>query len=284
MAVLYAEYLTVGLAVATVVGATVWLRLGRATPNGIAPLKPWEQPRPEQKPRPSDITTATIPLKGEGNQGKLLKVLDNVFSAAECQELCSRIEAQYETQRATDPKNLQKFGPRFALLTSCEEGTAQPPEEWLREQLWERVAPHLPQVLSGGELVGLPKSRLLLTRYTEGERLKGHRDTFFIGPAESRSLVTLQLYLSENFEGGRTRFCSQAQYESTATQRRKAVAQSCNIAPRVGRVAVFEHSAYHMALPVKGGVKYGCRADVLYGGPGLVLAQGQGDLGLVLAR
>jgi prolyl 4-hydroxylase len=113
--------------------------------------------------------------------------------------------------------------------------------------LLARVAPHVPQVLSGMRLAGA-NPRLRLYRYGPGERHGAHWDTVVELDAGVRSLLTLVFYLNDGFEGGDTDFPE----------------LSRRIVPRAGSALLFQHRILHEATEVLKGEKLVLRTDVLY--------------------
>ena len=65
---------------------------------------------------------------------------------------------------------------------------------------------------------------------------------------DARSLLTLLLYLDEDFEGGETEFPEQGE----------------TIAPRAGNALWLQHAVLHAGKPVTRGTKHLLRTDVLY--------------------
>ena len=86
-------------------------------------------------------------------------------------------------------------------------------------------------------------------RYRTGQKFEPHMDHWY-RPSESQiTLHTVLVYFNDDFEGGETRF--QEQIEQT-------------IIPKRGMVAIFQHKIRHEGCPVRRGIKYGMRSDVIY--------------------
>jgi prolyl 4-hydroxylase len=86
-------------------------------------------------------------------------------------------------------------------------------------------------------------------RYRIGQRFEPHMDHWY-RPSETQiTLLTVLVYLNDNFEGGETRF--QEQIEQTIT-------------PKCGMVSIFQHKIRHEGCPVRRGIKYAMRSDVIY--------------------
>jgi predicted 2-oxoglutarate/Fe(II)-dependent dioxygenase YbiX len=125
----------------------------------------------------------------------------------------------------------------------------------LAGQLLEQARPHLPATMSaewGGprvtvSLVGL-FSPLRVYRYHPGQHFGLHQDQSYRRDDGARSLLTLMVYLDDDFDGGETDFPEQGE----------------RIAPARGDALWFQHMVLHAGLPVTRGVKHVLRTDVLY--------------------
>ena len=114
--------------------------------------------------------------------------------------------------------------------------------------LTERLRPHLPAQsphAPGGALVGVSE-RLRFLKYEPGMHHAGdHTDKSYADPARGvRSALTLQVYLNDGYEGGRTTFVSE---------------QLVPVEPVPGRAIVFDHELYHRGGMVLEGTWLRCR-------------------------
>src|SRR5436305_488760 len=75
----------------------------------------------------------------------------------------------------------------------------------LAENLWQRVRPAIPAVMSGRQAIGL-NERFRLYRYAPGQRFAWHSDAPFRRENGEMSLLTFMVYLNAGYEGGATRF------------------------------------------------------------------------------
>ncbi|MDB4956211.1 MAG: 2OG-Fe(II) oxygenase [Myxococcales bacterium] len=120
--------------------------------------------------------------------------------------------------------------------------------------LWKRIEPHLPGAMSSGwdgprrtvRVIGLFEP-LRIYRYEVGHHFGLHTDQSY-SRAGARSLLTLLLYLDDDFDGGETDFPDQGR----------------TIAPRAGDALWFQHAVLHAGKRVSRGVKHVLRTDVLY--------------------
>jgi predicted 2-oxoglutarate/Fe(II)-dependent dioxygenase YbiX len=120
--------------------------------------------------------------------------------------------------------------------------------------LWARIAPHLPATMStawDGPRRTVTASGLFeplrVYRYDVGHHFGLHSDQSYTR-GDARSLLTLLLYLDEDFDGGETEFPDEKQ----------------TIAPRTGDALWFQHAVLHAGKRVTRGTKHVLRTDVLY--------------------
>lgn len=120
--------------------------------------------------------------------------------------------------------------------------------------LWARITPHLPARMSTAwdgprrtvAAHGLFEP-LRVYRYEVGHHFGLHSDQSYTRD-DARSLLTLLLYLDEDFDGGETEFPEERQ----------------TIAPRAGDALWFQHAVLHAGKHVTRGTKHVLRTDVLY--------------------
>lgn len=105
------------------------------------------------------------------------------------------------------------------------------------------------------QLVGL-NARLRACRYRDGQSFCIHRDGPYHPDEETRSWLTVQLYLDDasRMRGGLTRFYADAEGR----------AQTAAIEPARGDVIVFDHRVWHDGEPVTAGEKRVLRSDAVY--------------------
>jgi prolyl 4-hydroxylase len=117
--------------------------------------------------------------------------------------------------------------------------------------LFERLRAHIPPRLMGLAVAGV-NERLRLYRYAPGQRHGSHWDTPVELPDGRRTLLTLVIYLNEDFEGGATSFDELNRV----------------IVPRRGLALFFQQRILHEAQPVIAGEKFVFRSDIFYRQPG----------------
>jgi hypothetical protein len=167
------------------------------------------------------------------------------ISSEECRALIDLSQAIGYADATIDG---QWHGPRNFIVSDGRFNNRAAVEDiQLAEALWQRVRRIIPEQIDGKSVVGL-NERLRFYRYTPGQRFAAHTDGFFIRSESERSLLTLILYLNEDYAGGETFF----------------LASETLIAPQTGKALVFAHQLWHEGLPVESGTKYILRTDVIY--------------------
>ncbi|HZS03853.1 MAG TPA: 2OG-Fe(II) oxygenase [Blastocatellia bacterium] len=111
--------------------------------------------------------------------------------------------------------------------------------------LWLRVSDQIPPVLEGRQAVGL-NERFRFYRYDVGQYFAPHTDGYFRRENGEQSLLTLMIYLNDDFEGGETNF-----------------GEVCIEAGK-GMALIFDHKLLHEGVAVRKGRKYVLRSDVMY--------------------
>jgi predicted 2-oxoglutarate/Fe(II)-dependent dioxygenase YbiX len=124
-------------------------------------------------------------------------------------------------------------------------------DEALAGRLWERLKPFAPSPLHRREAVGL-NERFRFYRYAPGQRFKLHYDGAFERVNGERSQLTFMVYLNAECEGGETRFDLRYPQDEVLVK------------PQRGMALCFVHDLLHEGAPVRGGLKYVLRSDVMY--------------------
>jgi prolyl 4-hydroxylase len=113
--------------------------------------------------------------------------------------------------------------------------------------LFQRVRAALPEQMMGMQLASA-NERLRCYRYRPGQRFRPHYDGAFVRSDDERSLLTLMVYLNEDFEGGETALLD----------------FGVVVKPRTGMALLFQHHLLHEGCEVTRWVKYAVRSDVMY--------------------
>ncbi|KDR71619.1 hypothetical protein GALMADRAFT_794126 [Galerina marginata CBS 339.88] len=213
---------------------------------------------------------SNTPLKDD-YKGYYIKVIDNVYSPEECDELIALAESDDQWKQAavhygtgptdnyvnTDYRNSQRIL-RF--------------DKKAAEKIQERLMPYVPELVKiqpkdkWETIVGNPdelegiwelagvNERLSFLRYEKGHFFRPHCDGPLYLPDGRQAGVTIQIYLGEDgLEGGATRIIGGEDDRYVDIEAKK------------GRVLIFQQrGVYHSGEDVVKGVKYALRSDFLY--------------------
>lgn len=120
-------------------------------------------------------------------------------------------------------------------------------DEEMAAEIWEKLKPFV-DAYPTAEPIGL-NEMWRYYKYVPGERFRLHKDGSHIRNPYERSLLTLLIYLNDDFEGGATGFN-----------------REFDIAPKKGRAVIFEHQIRHEGKPIQSGTKYVLRTDIMFKG------------------
>lgn len=178
--------------------------------------------------------------------------ISNVLSLEECREQMGRAQlAGFDAQARGSTIRTEVRRRRAAI---------EDPESAAR--LWERIAPLIPPLeplyrpplepyppvsdeLSAYRAVGL-NPRLRFYHYEPGDRFPSHFDIAYEESPETRSFLTIIVYLNEGCRGGETRFGDVV------------------INPRAGMALLFPHELQHEGTEILEGWKCVLRSDIMY--------------------
>lgn len=182
----------------------------------------------------------------------LLQSLDALFRADECDAIVASVEAG-EWLSAT----VNSAAGRVIDRSIRDSSTAVVRDESLAQTLFQRVRGRVPARMVvedpalGARVAMRPVgvfTPLRVYRYEQGQRFGLHHDQSYAREDGARSLLTLMVYLNDDFEGGETDFPEQRQ----------------RIRPVRGAALWFQHMLLHAGRAVTSGRKYVLRSDVLY--------------------
>lgn len=165
-----------------------------------------------------------------------LKVFDQLLSDHECESLVTFFE-----------KNLMID---FIDRGNAEYFRVEHDDPELAESLWSRIENEVPKTFKGERVVGL-NSHFRMSKYEPGMQFGIHKDGINQNSLGHRSVMTLNIFLNENFDGGETDF-----FLDDKTLRFSAK-------PQMGRGALFDSQQYHCGNVVSNGCKYLLRTDVM---------------------
>ncbi|WP_017223669.1 prolyl hydroxylase family protein [Moritella dasanensis] len=197
----------------------------------------------------------------------------NVFSPEECQRLINTSESMgYLADAAVSlPRDVRHNDSLTWVVDKQTDGL-----------IWNRVK-HLmtdEQGLFGGKAALGINARFRFYRYSKGDYFKPHSDGSWPGSrvinnkliadsyGDRYSQMTFLILLSEDFDGGATRFLVNANDASQPARRGSPVAE-VDIRTPAGSILCFPHGMHplhciHSSEPIYRGVKYIIRSDVLF--------------------
>ncbi|HYP97885.1 MAG TPA: 2OG-Fe(II) oxygenase [Polyangiaceae bacterium] len=176
--------------------------------------------------------------------GDTIFTVSNVLAEAECAEWIRMTEGQgFSSAPITTARG-------FLMAPSIRNNTRVIVDDRERATaLWQRLSKFVPRTLEDYSVVGL-NERFRVYRYDPGQYFRWHGDGPFVRTPREQSLLTLMVYLSDDFVGGSTDFDTRHDL--------------LQVTPRAGMALVFEHPLRHQGAPVTAGRKYVLRSDVMY--------------------
>lgn len=179
---------------------------------------------------------------------KYIKVLNQGFTQDECKSLLDTSNQQtYEFAPITIDGSKGIFESRPDIRNN---DRVILDDVWLADTIFNRLKKDLPQEFDGWSLLRL-NERFRFYRYGSGQQFKKHCDGAYVVSETEESKLTLLIYLTDDFEGGSTKFFFRHK-------------DDIEVIPVVGDILVFDHTLLHSGEPVLEGFKYVLRTDVIY--------------------
>jgi len=170
------------------------------------------------------------------SQLPFLHQIDNLFTVEECKELIERANKE-------GWKDVDRDIATYRRVTIV--------DKRLSASLFKKIRGLLGSHYQGKRITGL-NELFRFSKYEPGEKFEMHKDGFNVNRAGDRSIMTLNIFLNDDFDGGETDF-----YLGDRTTLRF----SCK--PKPGRGALFDSQQYHCGNEVRNGYKYLIRTDVM---------------------
>jgi len=206
----------------------------------------------------SKCVVRPLPEKITAGRDHFAIVIDNVLSEKECADWISTTEmAGYGHALVNIGGGRQEKMDDVRNSTRCIVDDADRAAD-----IWSRVCGFIPEVRNPAKIPFSDikpievNERLRFLKYDPGEFFAPHYDGAYTrrtgGSAGDTSMITLQVYLNEGFEGGSTRF-----FEDRSDY-------FYDVVPKTGSVLLFDHPMLHSGESVIRGRKYALRSDIMF--------------------
>lgn len=166
--------------------------------------------------------------------------IKNFLSKKECEDLIALSEnlgyQEAEVSLESGAKMIKGIRNNYRLIYTNLE---------LAARFWNNLKIYCPREMEHSYAVGL-NEQFRFYKYESDQRFKRHIDGRFKRNELEESRITFMIYLNEEFEGGETTF------------------DELSIQPKTGDALCFIHELKHEGSPVKSGIKYALRSDVMY--------------------
>lgn len=167
-----------------------------------------------------------------------LRQIDNIFTEEECKELIERANK-------VGWKDIDRGIATYKRVTIVDKDLADLLFKKIKDL--DLIGTHF----NGSRITGLNEF-FRFSKYEPGEKFNMHKDGFNVNKAGDRSIMTLNIFLNDDFDGGETDFY---------LEDRTTLRFSCK--PKPGRGALFYSQQYHCGNEVLNGYKYLIRTDVM---------------------
>jgi prolyl 4-hydroxylase len=167
---------------------------------------------------------------------KWMCIIDDILSPTECADFIQLLD---------NPDELELVDHGYAVY---ERNILHSPN-WATT-IYNRIISHLPEKIKHNIYVN---DYFRFSKYTPGQRFGLHQDKVNRDKNGSKAIMTVNIFLNDNFEGGETCF-----YENE-----DSLQPTVRAVPKAGRGAIFENQIWHSGNVVHNGYKYLIRTDVM---------------------
>ena len=116
--------------------------------------------------------------------------------------------------------------------------------------MYKRIAHIIPNKYNDMEFSEInPRFRFL--KYNNGDFFAKHTDEHYKNDKNEISLITVLIYLNDDYEGGNTKFLFDDVNEISIT-------------PKIGLICLMDQNILHEVPNIKNGVKYVIRTELMY--------------------
>lgn len=216
----------------------------------------------------SETQTEILPSFSEfkSQQGLSLLVLDNLLSKEECDLITSKssknVFEEMERKYPSEERNNRR------LIVK---------DEQTSELIWKRLEKIVHEKFQENQISTTPlgfgvrgewnmygvNNALRINQYSEEECFALHKDAQFAPNGDERSLMSIIIYLSEDFEKGETQFYfPKSMNEKEKIRKGSTIEEEVSalgglekgydlysVVPKVGRCVLFSHNLLHASVP-----------------------------------
>ena len=181
---------------------------------------------------------------------KILQSIYNVFSEKECTDLINVIEKLGFNKASlfTDVDGIEHYH------TDVRNSMRKIIDNYDFAQLLEkRIYEYIPKTYNNLEYHSI-NYRFRFLKYEKGGFFARHKDNNYKNK-ESLSLITILIYLNEDYEGGCTTFFANVDDKKGFT-----------LKPKTGMISLMDQEIGHYVPILTKGIKYVIRTEIMYGG------------------
>jgi len=177
-------------------------------------------------------------------------VAENFFSKEECEKLIEISEnASYEEALVNISKDLGVMDKRYR-----DSKRVMIDDVNLAGYIFEKCKDNIPSAFEGGLLLEVNERMRFLKYDHPGAKFAKHCDANFPRKSNEESLITMQIYLNEGFEGGETTIFDEIFPD-----------EKFPYVPKMGSVLFFRQRGWeHEGSVLKSGIKYTIRTELMY--------------------
>lgn len=181
---------------------------------------------------------------------KILQSIDNVFSEKECNDLINVIEKLGFTKASlftdVDGKEHYHTDVRNSMrrIIDCHD---------FAKLIEKRIYKYIPKTYNNLEYHSI-NHRFRFLKYEKGGFFDRHKDNNYKNK-ESISLITILIYLNEDYKGGYTTFFSGVDDKEGFT-----------LKPKTGMISLMDQEIGHCVPELTKGIKYVIRTELMYCG------------------
>ena len=181
--------------------------------------------------------------------GKHLQIIEDVFTKEECDKMIEASEKNKYTQAGLYTDG---YGNEHFFLDKRKSERSIIDNQDFSKFLYRKIFKYLPKKYNNIKIHSI-NNRFRFLKYNIGDYFIRHRDTNYQSPDGSISLITILIYLNENYEGAYTTFFSDPDDFSGYI-----------LKPKIGMVCLMDQSIGHEVNSLINGTKYVVRTEIMY--------------------